>query len=1420
MNNSTLHMSSEEVSALLSQIESLLRQWDGDLSLLRNIGGALHQLWEAPAASEYIYEVHRILRQMEREVERLQHNHRLAWKEFEQWLLADARLGDGRAFSLSALARIALTAARFLVPGMGAAFLFSKALGMVADPVDVTSGVYVAKKEDLTFLVPGFPYPVARTYIGRLPDPGWAFSFQIRLFNLPEEARILWGPAGLLGIYRFWRSERDEFIADKAGTALSYEGGTQRFAFRAEDGNTYFFDSEGHLVSITSAEGVEILLEGAEEHGLLIKDARKKVWGRIQQDEEGNVVRIEDEAGRAIVYDYDAQGRLIAVTNRAGQVTRYQYTRQGLLAAVIGPEGKKLLENRYDAQGRVISQRDAAGYEMQFTYEASSETGEIREVSVTYPNGAQVRYVLEDGEVVRQQLDDTTLEYRRDERGYIVEIQDPNGKVKRLGWDAEGRLTSVTDPAGHTYRFTYNEWGAILSSEDPAGARMEVAYDQYGRPVRLLMPDGAEIGFEYDEYGLLTAWTDPLGRRTTVAHDESGRIASIVLPDGATYKYEYPSADKVVEIDPLGRSSTFEYDAEDRPQAFRRNGHGLQVEYTPEGLPAALQDMQGRRVQASYDERGLPVSLRFPNGYELRQTFDALGHPVVVEDAQGQTLFKHTYDEQGRMVALTDAKGQSWRYTYDKAGNLISVTDRKGRTLRFKYDDAYRLTHVYDPNGRLQVEMEYDAAGRVRRMVDAEGHSLAFTFDALGRLLATAWDDKEARAVLDAAGQLERLFDEKGRERIYAYDERGNLVKEVYPLEHTYSYDYDAAGRLRQHTLPDGTQIAVSYDAIDRPISLHYKRGEEEFGIDQNYSDDDRELSLRDEVGEIHYALDEEKGVLERTGVFGHTVRYEFAADGHVNRLVYPGDLAVTYEYDANGNLTTIRDFAQHETYIEYDASDLPVKVQHPNGFVTLYEYDEMDRVVLIRHLNAAGELLVEQRWQRDATGHVAKTEIAGPITERLARIPDARSKRHFEFNELDQITTSDEGAFRYDKRGNMVEYVDEGEAVNLRYGLRDFLEEAQIGSEKFQYTYDAEGNRVAVHHNGHTARYVLDAVLDLPRPLVEMDEAGQVQRYYIWGTGLQYALDADGHVEVYLFNHRGDTLAVVDGEGEVVAAYDYADYGQVVGRYGEDVPFRFLGRWGIMADHDGLYYIRARYYAPRIGVFTQPDWMRVRAPLPRFLNRYAYALDDPWNIVDVDGRCPCLAVAGFIAASALVSAGSEVFTQLVLDHKSHVDWRYVETAAISGVVGGGSSLLFGPVAAGAVGAFVDRTLNNIFIDHKTAWSGDNAWWNGVPTAVVQGAMFAWIGGKLMEKVEGAVAGRIPFRPLRDLLLSKKYGAEGIKALEAVEKALVRSGKGPAGVFMGSLLTGVLVKTPDKALDKLLETIPHLKSPALEDKSV
>ena len=239
--------------------------------------------------------------------------------------------------------------------------------------------------------------------------------------------------------------------------------------------------------------------------------------------------------------------------------------------------------------------------------------------------------------------------------------------------------------------------------------------------------------------------------------------------------------------------------------------------------------------------------------------------------------------------------------------------------------------------------------------------------------------------------------------------------------------------------------------------------------------------------------------------------------------------------------------------------------------------------------------------------------------------------------------------------------------------------------------------------------------------------------------------MDEQGRLEVYLFNHRGDTLAVVDEEGDVVAAYAYAPYGQVIGRYGErDVPFRFLGRRGVMADHDHLYFIRARYYAPTLGRFTQPDWIRLRAPLPGFLNRYAYALDDPWNLVDVDGRLHQLLIGIAIGAAigGVLGAGTEIAKQ-VLAGKSlgEIDWASVGAAAIGGAVGGAFTALIPlPVLGGAISGGVAAATQTML---------DN-WWHKKPLhqdlgrSILQGAV---IGGTLDIALIGAKAVIAGIRP-------------------------------------------------------------------------
>ncbi len=63
----------------------------------------------------------------------------------------------------------------------------------------------------------------------------------------------------------------------------------------------------------------------------------------------------------------------------------------------------------------------------------------------------------------------------------------------------------------------------------------------------------------------------------------------------------------------------------------------------------------------------------------------------------------------GRIVAITDPRGNSLRYSYDPAGNLTSFTDRMGNTVRMTYhaEPAHYLDTVIDPPGNIALKATY-----------------------------------------------------------------------------------------------------------------------------------------------------------------------------------------------------------------------------------------------------------------------------------------------------------------------------------------------------------------------------------------------------------------------------------------------------------------------------------------------------------------------------------------------------------------------------------------------------------------------------------------------------------------------------------------------------------------------------------------
>ena len=124
----------------------------------------------------------------------------------------------------------------------------------------------------------------------------------------------------------------------------------------------------------------------------------------------------------------------------------------------------------------------------------------------------------------------------------------------------------------------------------------------------------------------------------------------------------------------------------------------------------------------------------------------------------------------------------------------------------------------------------------------------------------------------------------------------------------------------------------------------------------------------------------------------------------------------------------------------------------------------------------------------------------------------------------------------------------------------------------------------------------------------------------YVYGLGLIGEERITGF-KAYHYDYRGSTVAITDAASTVTDTFTYDTYGKLTSRTGtSNTPFMYNGRDGVVTDHNGLYYMRARYYCPKIKRFINADIVAGEISNAITLNRFAYANGNPVSFVDPFG--------------------------------------------------------------------------------------------------------------------------------------------------------------------------------------------------------
>ena len=221
------------------------------------------------------------------------------------------------------------------------------------------------------------------------------------------------------------------------------------------------------------------------------------------------------------------------------------------------------------------------------------------------------------------------------------------------------------------------------------------------------------------------------------------------------------------------------------------------------------------------------------------------------------------------------------------------------------------------------------------------------------------------------------------------------------------------------------------------------------------------------------------------------------------------------------------------------------------------------------------------------------KYDLSG---NRISRDTDGRTENYLynSRNQLTQLTGDDKNiSYTYDPAGNLTE--EHSTEHKKIYSYDTYNRNTEINGNDFTQKnhYDAEGYRYSIEENDKVTNFVYRCGI----MLAELDEAGNQAKTYTLGN--EYA----GHVSelnnsltsenkaasYYITDEQGSIRYILDQSGEVQNYYQYSAFGETIISE-ETTPNRL--RYDAQTEDEltGLYYLRARYYAPGIGRFTQED--------------------------------------------------------------------------------------------------------------------------------------------------------------------------------------------------------------------------------------
>ncbi len=445
------------------------------------------------------------------------------------------------------------------------------------------------------------------------------------------------------------------------------------------------------------------------EHSALLNNEQRthKITNTYQYDPGHNKIKTETKGFDGIrltktaTYDlFNRQHTFAKLQTANGETSRHQgyryfYNSENQLERVVSPpsqNGETLIDrHRYDQNGREIEHQLPDGHRIKKTY---TPRGKLESMSWTR-NGQPYRVFYQydaDGRLTHlTDKDGQQQHYEYDRRGNLIRHTYPDKRQQKYSYDPMNRLTQQENVSNTTLTYHYDPKDkGKLSSIHSAANRIHFTYgkDDNGVQGRLLAIDRDIVGVgktrekkTYGDFGRLTK---------SEVHADDGRLIYAsnyqFLPRGELIKQTTHSTK---DNQPVTRVDHYDYDALKRLTA--------EVHYE-NGNPSAP------AIGYQYDgNNNLIEEQRSPNS-TIHRHYNAADQLVSITGEKTTVL---THDANGHVIV--DHEGN--QYQYDDLGLLQSITDANGKTLAsFHYLPNGLLGRLHSGNDRQ--DFYYDTNSR------------------------------------------------------------------------------------------------------------------------------------------------------------------------------------------------------------------------------------------------------------------------------------------------------------------------------------------------------------------------------------------------------------------------------------------------------------------------------------------------------------------------------------------------------------------------------------------------------------------------------------------------------------------------------------------------------------------------------------